>query len=199
MRSRLRAIAWVVASLALCACAPTRPTSQPALPLPGDPAASVLPPQTQEPPPVFPTAVAVPEPVPSVESTVGETTAPLRERAARHATALIGVPYRYGGATPEGFDCSGLVHYAFAKAGRIVPRDSLSQKTYGARLDRADALLPGDLLFFRRGKRAMHVALYIGDGRFVHAPSRGGAVRVDPFDAPHWKARFIEARRIGSA
>ena len=142
---------------------------------------------------------AIPEPVPSVESTVREAAAPVQERAARHAIALIGVPYRYGGATPEGFDCSGLIHYAFAKAGRSVPRDSRSQKTYGMRLERTDALLPGDLLFFRRGKRAMHVALYLGEGRFVHAPSRGGAVRVDPFDAPHWKARFIEARRIDSA
>jgi cell wall-associated NlpC family hydrolase len=118
------------------------------------------------------------------------------EAAVRTALAQVGAPYRFGGMSPAGFDCSGLVRYAFGLAGIELPRDTRQQRDSTIRVARSEPLQPGDLLFFHRGRRgAMHVAVYVGDRRFVHAPSRGGRVRLDALDAEHWERRFIEARR----
>jgi len=118
------------------------------------------------------------------------------EAAVRTALAQVGAPYRFGGTSPAGFDCSGLVRYAFGLAGIELPRDTRQQRNSTVPVARSEPLQPGDLLFFHRGRRgAMHVAVYVGDRRFVHAPSRGGRVRLDALDAEHWERRFIEARR----
>ena len=117
-------------------------------------------------------------------------------RAADHALAMVGAPYRYGGVNPEGFDCSGLVHYSFSKAGLSLPRDTRSLRRVGVQIDLND-LAKGDLVFFdQEGKKSSHVGIYLGDGQFVHAPSTGGKVRADKIDLTYWRKHFTEARRI---
>lgn len=117
-------------------------------------------------------------------------------RVIRHALATVGTPYRAGGADPDGFDCSGLVHYSFLQAGISVPRDTRSLFQAGRPVE-TEALAPGDLVFFdQEGKKAAHVGIYLGQGRFVHAPSTGSRVRVDRLDAPYWRWRLSAARRF---
>ena len=119
---------------------------------------------------------------------------------ALEALALIGVPYRYGGDDPaRGLDCSGLVRYVFRGAGLDLPRQSEAIARLGTNVAR-HALEVGDLVFFNtRGRRYSHVGVYIGDGRFVHAPARRGQVRVEEMDNRYWLARFNGARRLQPA
>ncbi|MEZ5463129.1 MAG: C40 family peptidase [Dokdonella sp.] len=114
------------------------------------------------------------------------------------ALALVGTPYRYGGNTPEsGFDCSGLVGYVFRDAAGIqLPRTSAAM---GA-LDDPDVpkgrLESGDLVLFASGRKISHVGIYVGEGRFVHAPNKGGTVRLDSLDAPGWRETFRTGKRV---
>ena len=119
------------------------------------------------------------------------------ERAASHALKLVGAPYRYGGMSPKtGFDCSGLVQYSYRHAGVELPRSTEAQRRAADRVRRAD-LRPGDLLFFdQEGKKNSHVAIYVGNGQMVHAPSSGKTVRRDALDSPYWKKHLSEIRRI---
>lgn len=115
-----------------------------------------------------------------------------------HAFSLVGTPYRWGGNSPDtGFDCSGLISYVFREtAGMKLPRTTaeLSQLPRAAP---TNALLPGDLvLFSTRGKRVDHAGIYVGDGRFLHAPSSGGRVRIDDLQASYWQRSFSSARRV---
>ncbi|MBW2422692.1 MAG: C40 family peptidase [Deltaproteobacteria bacterium] len=121
----------------------------------------------------------------------------LGARAAGIARSLAGSPYRFGGASPDGFDCSGLVVYSFARAGRQDLPHSVSGLDALSRPVRVDALEPGDLLFFPlAGVRKSHVGIYLGDRRFVHAPSSGKSVEVVPFDHVYWGARIRLAGRL---
>ena len=119
------------------------------------------------------------------------------ERAASQALKMLGKPYRYGGMSPSnGFDCSGLVHFSFARAGVSVPRSTEMQWRASAPV-RGSQLRRGDLLFFDQdGKKKSHVAIYVGDGQFVHAPSSGKQVRADRLDSPYWKRHLAEVRRL---
>jgi peptidoglycan endopeptidase LytE len=112
----------------------------------------------------------------------------------RTATDLLGTPYRNGGATVDGFDCSGFVQYVFARHGVRIPRTVRQQAEVGAKVREAEA---GDLVFFKTdGRGATHVGIALGPDRFIHAPSSRGVVRVEPFSAPYWSSRFLEARRV---
>ncbi|MGZ9031751.1 MAG: C40 family peptidase [Burkholderiaceae bacterium] len=114
------------------------------------------------------------------------------------ALSLLGTPYRYGGASPEsGFDCSGLVRHVFAAVlNRELPRRSEDISGVGEPVSRAE-LQPGDLVFFNTLRRAFsHVAIYVGEGRFVHAPARNGRVRIEGLDDRYWATRFNGARRL---
>ena len=98
----------------------------------------------------------------------------LGQRAVRIAAAELGVPYRYGGSSPSGFDCSGLVAYVYAKLGIRLPHNAAAQYSYGRSVDRGH-LKPGDLVFFHG---LGHVGLYIGQGRMIHAPQSGERVSI---------------------
>ena len=118
------------------------------------------------------------------------------ERAVAQAVKMVGAPYRYGGASPQGFDCSGLVQWSYRHAGIALPHNTEQQRRLGHRVRLAD-LRPGDLLFFdQRGKKNGHVAIYIGHGEIVHAPSSGKRVRRDRLNSAYWKKHLSEARRI---
>jgi len=114
------------------------------------------------------------------------------------AVGLVDVPYRFGGNTPKGgFDCSGLIVYVYNKAAGIkLPRTIQLMSTKGQSID-GQPPAPGDLVFFNTtGEKYSHAGIYVGQGRFVHAPSAGGTVRLDYITSPYWAAKFTEARRI---
>jgi cell wall-associated NlpC family hydrolase len=112
------------------------------------------------------------------------------------ALELRGVPYRSGGADTHGFDCSGFTQYVFAQHGVALPRAVRDQLHAGRAVDRR-ALAAGDLLFFATGgSGASHVAILVGDGEFVHAPSETGVVRVERLGSRYWSRRFVGARRV---
>lgn len=111
------------------------------------------------------------------------------------ALALRGAPYRNGGTTPEGFDCSGFVQYVFGQHGVAMPRETRDQFRVGGQVGRDD-LAPGDLVFFTTvAPGASHVGIMIGDDQFVHAPSERGVVRVERLSSRYWSRRFVGARR----
>ncbi|NLB13102.1 MAG: C40 family peptidase [Gammaproteobacteria bacterium] len=114
-----------------------------------------------------------------------------------NAISLVGTPYRYGGNTPAGgFDCSGLVGYVFREAAWLaLPRNSQAIAEVKAPKVERKRLLPGDLVFF--GRRAVnHIGIYVGEGRFVHAPSSGGTVRMDHLDGHYWRDHYLYAKRV---
>jgi murein DD-endopeptidase len=122
-----------------------------------------------------------------------------RHRAADTALSLLNAPYRAGGSRPStGFDCSGLVQYSYQQAGLTLPRTTEQQRRVSNAIRVAD-LRRGDLVFFdQEGKKNSHVGIYVGNGRFVHAPSSGKRVRSDTLSAPYWKKHISEARRINT-
>lgn len=114
------------------------------------------------------------------------------------ALGFLGVPYRYGGTSAEtGFDCSGLVKTVYQDTlGLTLPRVAAQQAASTEKVARKD-LQPGDLVFFNTMRRAFsHVGIYIGDGKFVHAPRTGAQVRVESLSGTYWKKRFTGARRV---
>lgn len=121
-----------------------------------------------------------------------------RQEIVAAALDMIGVPYRYGGTSPRrGFDCSGLVQYAHRQAGFEVPRTTGQQYRAMIPVPRA-ALQPGDLVFFRiRGPRLIsHVGIYLGNGKFVHAPSTGKRVSIASLRDHYWRRHYAAAGRM---
>lgn len=114
----------------------------------------------------------------------------------RIALDLVGTPYRDGGSDPTGFDCSGFTQYVFHQDGVTLPRETHDQFKVGKKVKRTK-VGAGDLLFFSTiAPGPSHVAIALGSGKFVHAPSSRGVVRVERLDASYWSRRFIGARRV---
>ncbi len=123
--------------------------------------------------------------------------APLRPQARMvdSAEAMLGQPYRYGGAAPGGFDCSGLVVYAAGSAGIRLPRTAEEQLRAGAPIRRSE-IRAGDLVFMHLAHKELHVGIAIDGMRFIHAPSTGSRVRVDSLGSAPYARGFLAARRV---
>jgi len=131
-----------------------------------------------------------PDPVPAVRAGAAEV-------AAGHAHKMVGKPYRYGGRSPSaGFDCSGLVQFSYRQAGIRLPRSTEHQLVSSKPVSRSQ-MRRGDLLFFdQEGRKNSHVGIYLGGGRFVHAPSSGKRVRTDRLDSRYWARHLSSIRRF---
>jgi peptidoglycan endopeptidase LytE len=139
------------------------------------------------------------DPTPPPSSPPGSSTsAPptsLASQLVHDALQFLGVPYVWGGASPAGFDCSGLVQYVARLVGIDLPRTSQEQFTVGTPVAESD-LQPGDLVFFDTYGYASHVGIYIGNGEFVDAPETGGTVSINSLNDGYWSSHYIGARDI---
>jgi cell wall-associated NlpC family hydrolase len=165
-----------------------------AIPAPADPAGPVAanPPAN---PPTNPATVPPPSNKPAPLAAPGHGNA---DGYALSGTALSlrGAPYRNGGISPDGFDCSGFVRYVYQQHGVAMPREVRDQFKVGKQIDR-DQLEAGDLVFFSTvAPGASHVGIVIGGDQFVHAPSEKGVVRVESLSQQYWASRFIGAKRV---
>ena len=121
-----------------------------------------------------------------------QTTESVHTAVVRIALKYLGVPYRWGGLTPAGFDCSGFVKYLHARVGISIPHNVAAQYRYGTPVSR-DQLKPGDLVFF---DRLRHNGVYIGHGQFIHASRTGDRVKISSLDESWYKSRWIGGRRL---
>lgn len=133
---------------------------------------------------------------PGTDGRTGQAPDDVRGSIAQLALSMVGEPYRYGGADPsEGFDCSGLVHYTYTSNGHAVPRTSHAQFDAARKITLAQAA-EGDVLFFRDQEKLSHVGIYLGDGRFVHAPSSGKTVSVANVDQLYYQRNLVAVGRL---
>ena len=127
---------------------------------------------------------------------IGKLTPGQAQDVTLYAMNLVGTPYRYGGNTPDGgFDCSGLIGHVYqTNAGLVPPRTTAKLQFWGKPVP-ADQVRMGDLVVFLKGDTANHAGIYVGSGRFVHAPSTGGVVRLDSLTSKYWATQPLVVRR----
>lgn len=112
------------------------------------------------------------------------------------ARSAIGTPYVRGGRNPGGFDCSGLVQWAYQSVGVKLPRTAREQSSIGQRITRVEDMRAGDIVAFRHPRRGYHTGIYVGDGKFVHSPRRRSSVKISSLDDPYFNNTFLGARRV---
>lgn len=112
------------------------------------------------------------------------------------ARSAIGTPYVRGGRNPGGFDCSGLVQWAYQSVGVKLPRTAREQSSIGQRIMRVEDMRAGDIVAFRHPRRGYHTGIYVGDGKFVHSPRRRSSVKISSLDDPYFNNTFLGARRV---
>ncbi len=124
-----------------------------------------------------------------------EASAASKKSVVTVAKKYIGTPYKYGGTSPKGFDCSGFVGYSYKKLGKSLPRTTASMYKKGKKVKKSN-LKKGDLIFFKTYKKgASHVGIYIGSNQFIHSSSSKG-VKVDKLSNSYWKTKYYGAKRI---
>jgi cell wall-associated NlpC family hydrolase len=130
----------------------------------------------------------------TVAPTMSEAAASPQTKAIAAAKTQLGVPYQWGGMSSRGYDCSGLIKYSFAKAGKTLPRTTVEMYKKGTRVT---TLKPGDLMFFAPNKasRVTHASIYIGNGKMIHSASSKG-VSIASTSNSYWKPKFVGAKRI---
>lgn len=137
---------------------------------------------------------------PVVFITHPEETSPVAADVLFRALGLVGTPYRWGGNTPDsGFDCSGLIKYVYNDAAGIsLPRTTREMIVMRAQSIGQDKLQTGDLLFFATngGSQVSHAGIYVGEGRFVHAPATGRTVKLDSLNKAYWQRAYLNAKRV---
>ncbi len=113
-----------------------------------------------------------------------------------YAISLVGTPYRHGGNTPEtGFDCSGLIGHVYKTRGAVAMPRTVSRLQDAGQSVPPDGIRSGDLVIFSQRGEATHAGIYVGANRFVHAPSKGGEVRLESLSSKHWAAQQVAFRR----
>ena len=182
--------------LGACSVNPYRPTQpiERAVPASAAEAAEAAPPLAPQEPEDLTSSPSV---APSAPATTVPSDLSILESVALTARRMVGTPYHYGGSDPRGFDCSGLVFYAYGEAGLLVARTSREQLRASQALTDEQAL-PGDLVFFRTSKKAWHVGIYLGGQRFIHAPSTGRAVSIEKLDDEYYLRHRIQIRRLAA-
>ena len=121
---------------------------------------------------------------------------PRQAKAVQVARSAIGTPYVPGGRNPGGFDCSGLVQWAYKSVGINLPRTAREQSAVGKRITRVEDMRAGDIVAFHHPRRGYHTGIYVGDGKFVHSPRRWTRVRINSLDDPYFRTTFMGARRV---
>ena len=173
------------------------------------PAVSTIPPTSAPSDPLAamaPVELATPDSAPIAEqlqalqaASAAPSTSTRVKTVLQRAFALLGTPYRWGGTSPErGFDCSGLVGYVFRSIGVDLPRVSRAMAHEGTAITDRSALAEGDLVFFGKRGRVDHVGIYIGEGKFLHAPRTGRDVTVSSLDSGYWSQKYLQARRLAT-
>lgn len=136
---------------------------------------------------------------PPLEPATTYSTSPSSDEVSISAMSLIGTPYTWGGNTPDsGFDCSGLIVYVFRNTGIKLPRTTTAMSSMSVPSVNKPSLKTGDLVFFSTaGKgKVSHAGIYVGDGRFVHAPSTGGEVKLSNLNEAYWSRAFLLGKRV---
>ena len=134
----------------------------------------------------------------SLPSAPKQAVTPAQQGVIQTALSLLGTPYRFGGTTPQGFDCTGFVNYVYRKsAGMTLPRESHDMVRSGKQV-LVPELHPADIVYFKiELQRSLHIGIYLGDGKFIHAPSSRGKVNIQNLSQDYWKSRYQGARRFG--
>jgi cell wall-associated NlpC family hydrolase len=113
-----------------------------------------------------------------------------------YAVGLVGTPYRYGGNTPDsGFDCSGLIAHVYQSRAGVAPPRTVEKLNFWGQSVASENIRSGDLVLFAQSNVATHAGIYVGEGRFVHAPSTGGEVRLDRLNSKYWASQQVAFRR----
>lgn len=130
---------------------------------------------------------------------VAENDAHTGQKLVRKVKSAIGTPYVYGGSTPGGFDCSGLVKWAYNSVGVELPRTAREQSVVGEKIRKLEDMRAGDIVAFRHPKRGYHTGIYLGDGKFIHSPRKKTHVRINSLSDPYFSKTLLGARRINMA